>query len=196
MSGKNVKSKIQEILKMKKKNVYYRLITLLMIFVMFLGVSMILKREKPELSEFEKAAGAVRWIILPDNLCRSLFSVAFPGGKPSEFVSYLFSDMGIAEWPPYEGSGEFSPEELKLMNIPQIPMDIELVPLYPDPETGKQLVVKFDDNRGMVIVEGYMDPDSDPVLVREWILLEVEPAAGIKEIYESSSELGMSDRSF
>ena len=181
---------------MAMKNVYHRLVTIIMIFIMLLGVFMILNREKPESNEFEKAAKAVHWIILPHNLCCSLFTVAFPDGKPSEFVSYLFSDMGIAEWPPYEGSGEFSPEELKFMNITQIPMDIELVPLYPDPEAGKQLVVKFDDNRGMVIVEGYMDSDSEPVLVREWKLPDVEPAVGIKEIYESNSEMGMSDRTF
>jgi len=178
------------------KNVYYRLFTIGMILLMFLGVYMILQREQREPNEFVKAANAVHWMIVPQNLCRSAFTVAFPECRPSEFVSYMFSDMGIAEWPPYEGSGEFSPEELKLMNVPQIPMDVELVQLYPNPESVKQLVVKFDDNRGTVIVVGYTDPDEKPVLVREWNLQKVKPLPGVEKIYESNSFLGMSDRTF
>ena len=137
---------------MKMKNAYHRFVTLLMIFVMFIGVFMTIHREKPEPSEFEKAANAVRWMILPQNLSHSAFTVAFPEGLPSEFINYMFSDMGVAEWPPYEDSGEFSPEEIRAMRIPLIPKEIELAPLYPDPEVDKQLVIKFDDSRRMVIV--------------------------------------------
>ena len=182
------------------KLVYYRIFT--KIFVLLLSITLFLiithshKRTKSEPTEFEKAANAVHWMILPHNLSRSAFTVAFPEGLPSEFVNYMFSDMGVAEWPPYEDSGEFSPEELKFIRIPLIPKDIELVPLYPDPEVEKQLVIKFDDNRGMLIVEGYNDPEQEPVLVREWNLPRVEPAVGIEQIYETNYDLGMSDRAF
>ena len=53
-----------------------------------------------------------------------------------------------------------------------------------------------DDNRGMVIVEGYINPDSKPVPVREWKMPKMEPAARVEQIYESNSEPGMSDRTF
>ena len=53
-----------------------------------------------------------------------------------------------------------------------------------------------DDNRGMVIVEGYINPDSEPVPVREWELSKVEPTARVEQIYESNYEPGMSERTF
>ena len=182
------------------KLVYYRIFTkilvLLISITVFLIIIHIYRRPKPEPTEFEKAANAVHWMIVPHNLSRSAFTVAFPEGLPSEFINYMFSDMGVAEWPPYEDSGEFSPEEIRAMRIPLIPKEIELVPLYPDPEVDKQLVIKFDDSRRMVIVEGYSEPKQEPVLVREWNLPRVEPDAGIENIYWYNYDMGMSDHAF
>jgi len=42
------------------------------------------------------------------------------------------------------------------------------VPDKPDMDKGQQVVVRGDDERQMMIVEGYLDPQDAPVLVKEW----------------------------
>lgn len=144
--------------------------------------------------ELEEAARVVHYMVAPRNLSRSMFSAAFPDQKPSQFVSYLFSSMGRAEWP--TPATDFEREQLKSIGAPATPQDVAFVSRTLDPKKGKQLVVKFDDRRSVVIVEGYVDPDEPPVLTREWALKRVSPAPGVMEIYRSNAELGMSDHSF
>src|SRR5512136_1901409 len=45
----------------------------------------------------------------------SAFFALFPDGTPRQYVSFLFSDIGAAERPPVEGSGETSPDEEQSM---------------------------------------------------------------------------------
>ncbi|MFC1541838.1 hypothetical protein ACFL50_05240 [Candidatus Latescibacterota bacterium] len=170
--------------------------------MLFLGIAAFViivrwgTKPKPEASTLEKAANAVHWMIAPVNLSRSSFTVAFPNGKPSDYVNYMFSDMGVAEWPPHEDSGEFTLPEMKAMRIPFFPAGVEISQLEPDPEYGMQIVIKDDDNRGVVIVEGYSDPSQPPVMTEEFVLKKVPPGPGVIQIYEMNYDNGMSDRSF
>jgi hypothetical protein len=93
----------------------------------------------------------------PKNLSRSGFS-AQPNKSPSNFVSYMFSDLGAAEWPYTEEMAQENPsigEEAKAIGMPLIPKGVALVPRQPDRAQKKQLVIKADDARNMIIVEGY-----------------------------------------
>src|SRR5262245_51585341 len=56
--------------------------------------------------DLRQAAGVVAYTLRATNLSRSMFSAAHPNGKPSEWVSYWFSDMGVAEWPDSEANAE------------------------------------------------------------------------------------------
>jgi hypothetical protein len=85
---------------------------------------------------------------------------------------------------------------MKAIGAPLVPEGVAFVPLSPDPDSGRQLVVKFDDSCGVVIVEGYVDPAQAPALTREWKLPKVEPEPFIEAIYQSNLELGMSDQAF
>ncbi|MFC1650495.1 hypothetical protein ACFL2X_02895 [Candidatus Latescibacterota bacterium] len=179
---------------------YYRVFTKVFILLFSIAVFVIITRSgtkpKTEATSLEKAANAVHRMISPTYLSRSSFTVAFPDGVPSEYVNYIFSEMGVAEWPPFEDSGEFTLQELKSMRIPYIPTGIEISQLEPDPDYGAQIVLKHDDSRNMVIVEGYTDPSQPPVITREKELPKVMPGPGVIEIYESNFEMGLSDRSF
>lgn len=149
---------------------------------------------EPDLAQ---AADVIHYMMKPLHLSRSVFYVAFPDGRPSQFVSFIFSDMGAAEWPLSEAwADEMEREQMKAIGAPLVPEGVAFVPLSPDPDAGRQLVVKFDDSRGMVIVEGYVDPTQDPVLTREWKLSKVEPEPFMEAIYQSSVDLGMSDQAF
>lgn len=136
-------------------------------------------------------------MLEPINLSRSMYAAAFPDGKPSQFVSYMFSDMGVAEWPPSdEFADEIEREQMAARGLTMLPADVIFIPRIPDPKYINQLVVSFDDERGLVIVEGYMDSTEEPVLTRELKLPQVKPAVGIQEIYQTNLEEGLSTQSF
>ena len=101
---------------------------------------------------------------------RSSFLFVFPEGKPSDFVNWMFLTLGTAEWPDSEAMAEMDPiirEQAKSIRAPLIPKDVGIVPLAPNPAFGKQVVVKFDNNRHLLIVEGYLDFKGTPVITRE-----------------------------
>lgn len=149
--------------------------------------------------EIEQGANVIGSMLKPANLSRSMFAAGFPDGKPSQFVSYFFSDMGVAEWPPTEGSTEFTKEEMTAMKRAGqaiMPAGVAFVPLKPAADKGKQIVVKFDNAGGVVITEGYIDPSQKPVLVKEWKLPGVSPAPGVMMMYQSNMQSGMSNQAF
>lgn len=115
--------------------------------------------------ELEKAAAVVEATLKPAALEQSSFPVVLPNGTPREFVSWYFSTLGIAEWPPHEDD----PDAEIIPGI-KIPRGVSYFHSAPNIESGKQVVVKWDDSSGMVIVEGYTDPQKKPVFVKEWLL--------------------------
>ena len=144
-----------------------------LILILSLVLSGILGCEAPpEYPELEKAIRVVRYLSAPNQLQRSSFLVVFPGGQPSNFVTWMFSTFGTAEWPPAEGSLEMEgpdwEDALRATGTPIRPREVSLVPLKPDPELKKQIVVKADDVRKKILVAGYLEPGTAPVLVREW----------------------------
>ena len=145
-------------------------------------------------ADLKQAAVAMKAMSAPRNLSRSVFSVAFPNGTPSQYVAYLFSDMGAAEWP--VAMDEMEAEGMRAARIPILPKTVRVVARRPDPAVGRQLVVSADDARGVVVVRGYERHDGEPLLEREWALPRVKPAPGVAEIHRSSAELGMSDQAF
>jgi hypothetical protein len=121
--------------------------------------------------ELRKGISVVRYMSAPRQLKRSAFGSTFPEGSPAQFVEWMFSPMGSAIWPPVEGGGEFSLEEEKMIRktgIPFLPSGVSLVSDGPDMDRGQQVVVRGDDERWMLVVEGYLDPQDDPVLIKEW----------------------------
>ena len=149
--------------------------------------------------ELSQAASVITWVIAPANLERSQFAAAFPDCKPSEFVNYFFSTMGASEMPPSEAEAEMDPivrDQAESIRMPLSPANVAFVSRNPDLKMGKQLVLKFDDARGVVIAEGYIDPNEAPEFVREWKLEKVTPLPFVKEIFQSNVEMGMRYTSF
>lgn len=141
----------------------------------------------------ERAVSVCASQLAPMNLSRSAFYVAYPDGKPSDYVQFVFSTLGAAEWPPVEGGGEFSPEEQRGMQALNqlLPANIDFAPLRPDPgKTGLQVVFKADDGKGVVIFEGYASATDKPLLVVERPLVKVEPSMLARQAYQSMVEMG------
>jgi len=57
---------------------------------------------------------------------------------------------------------------IRKTGIPFLPSNVSLVFDEPDENRGQQLVVRGDDERKLLVVEGYLDPQDSPVLVKEW----------------------------
>jgi hypothetical protein len=148
-------------------------------------------------SDLDQAAKVIQYMMKPNHLARSAFAAAFSDPKPSQFVSYLFSEMGAAEWPAADTlADELEREQMKAIGAPMLPAGVAFVPRMVDPERGRQLVVMFDDSRGVVIVVGYENPAQTPVFKREWILPHVDPVPGVRAMYQAGLQAGMSYQSF
>jgi len=154
------------------------------------------RKTDPELSQ---AANVIQHWLKPHVLSQSAFSTAFDNPKPSDFVCYIFSDMAASEWPSHKNSPEmYEIGSMKAARIPMSPENVVFVPLAVDPSntTKKQLVLTFDDDRNLVIVEGYADPHQNPIFKREWNLQKVRPTPLVRQIFRSNVEMGMSYRAY
>jgi hypothetical protein len=147
--------------------------------------------------ELKQAARVVEYLLEPRHLSRSAFSVAFPECRPSQFVSFMFSTMGTAEWPDSEAMAEQDPmlrEQAEAIRAPLRPKGVAIIAREPNPASGQQIVVKADDARGVVIVEGYTDPKLQPILTREYKVPRVTAGPGVRAIFESNRDLGRPHR--
>lgn len=145
-------------------------------------------------AELKQASSVILWMSAPMNLQRSMFSAAYPDCKPSEFVAFIFSQMGSAEWPPSIEEAENDPtvrDQTDAVRMPLVPQSVAFVAHKIDPAKGKQLVITFDDERRVVIVTAYLDPASEPQFIREFTLERVTPAPGVREMFQSNVETGM-----
>ncbi len=143
------------------------------IWIAFAGLLFLTSCVDTVTPELNKGVQVVRYMSAKPQMVRSSFVLVYPDAQPSDFVSWLFSELGAAEWPDSEAYAEIDPtvrEQAKAIGAPLVPKDVQIVPLFPKIEMGKQVVVKFDNARGVIIVEGYLDPQKPPVLTQEWKL--------------------------
>ena len=149
-------------------------------FTLFINVITLSSCSQQEPVALQQAASVIKYMMSTRQLSRSAFAAFYPGAKPSQFVSFLFSDTGTVEWPygkTEAGLSGIEREQLQATGAPMVPGNVAFIPLQKDPGQGQQLVVKYDDGRGVVIVEGYLDPANPPVLRREWPLpVNITPA--------------------
>jgi hypothetical protein len=118
--------------------------------------------------ELADAVAVVGYLASPRFVNVSAYSATAETGAPSEFVSYLFSDLGAAELPEPARPGE--PQGAGRGGPPAWPEGVALRPHRPDPRLGKQVVIVPDDARGLVVAEGYLDGNGAPLLRREFEL--------------------------
>ena len=126
--------------------------------------------------ELRKGIAVVRYMSAPRQLQRSSFLAAYPNGTPEQFLNWMFSPMGLAEWPPYEGGMEISPEEEKMIRktgLPFIPAGLSLIAQEPDVERGRQVVIYADEEERLLVAEGYENPSEPPVIVKSWSFPEM-----------------------
>ncbi len=150
------------------------LVTAALICVAVLGCS----RSAPKVDDpqLRKAETVARYLTSARHLNKSMYTVSRSSGTPSELVSYLFSTMGAAEWPPSEEDPVGEQEQARAVRMPVMPKGVGFVALYPEPRIMRQLVLRADDAKRELIAEGYTDPAKPPVFVERWPMPDVKAA--------------------
>lgn len=145
--------------------------------------------------ELENASRAFRKMLAPMYLSKSMFYVAYPNGKPSDYLNFMRSTVGAAESPMGEGDFPEGMVDSRGHGPPVFPEGVSFAFDIPNPQNlGKQLVLKADDANGNIILEGYELPtDQQPALVDEVKLVKVQPSPMAKMAYQSMMEMGGTD---
>jgi hypothetical protein len=106
---------------------------------------------------------------------RKLEAAGFPKpqteAKPSDFIRFINSDVGAVLWPPREDwpfADGLEVEQSRAMGETLIPKGIAYKRNRTDPDEGRQIVYRADDEAGEIVVEAYEDPSTDPVFVQRW----------------------------
>ena len=150
--------------------------------------------------DLERAARSVEQMVAPLNAPRISFFVVLPNGTPRQFVSWFFSHMGAGDRPPVDDLLEFNQDELDDMRrsgMALSPKGMNYRHSRPDTTVQKQLVLKWDDAKGTVILEGYLDPRQQPAYTTSFKLpKDVVPGQAAQIIVQSNLELGMQFQSF
>ena len=153
-----------------RKNINYPALGILLFWIV--GLSLI-ACEGPVPTDLDRAAKVVRYMSRADVLKHSSFPKKYPNGKPSDFVKWFLSKEGRAQWPASLDNADSNPEirnEAYEHGAPIVPRNMIFLADKPDREKGRQLVVKSYDNGGLIIVEGYGNPNTLPDLKRQWKL--------------------------
>ncbi len=58
-------------------------------------------------------------------------------------------------------------EGMRTIGMPVLPKDVR-IDSHLKKDGSQQVVVKADDGRGLILIEGYLAPDQPPVLSRQW----------------------------
>lgn len=136
--------------------------------------------------ELERGVAAIRWMVSERFLRKSMFLACYEDPKPSDFVNYLFSTAGSAEWPEIEGAGADGAGSRGFAAPPPLPEGVRVRALDPDPSfDGPQVVVSYDDEAGEVVIAGFDRPDAEPRVVRRAKLPKVDRTDEERRIAEA-----------
>ena len=147
-------------------------------------------------TDLDRAAGVVKHMTRASNLERSTFTALYPDARPTDYVEFMFSTAGTAEWPDGEDEADGESKEMhRSARIPLRPAGVDFVPRWPDDDFGQQIVITADNERWVLMVEGYEDPNEAPVTLHEWdfprLQIDDQQARINQIIAENQEDMGM-----
>lgn len=141
--------------------------------------------------DLEQAATIIERFASPLRLQNSMFAAAYPECKATEYVRYLFSDLGAAELPRGESMGdEMDRAQAEAGRMPLWPDSVAMIADKPDGDAGRQIVLTGDDTKNTVTIALYTDPLGAPVATREFTVPKVIPSAMAQAFFRSNVEMG------
>lgn len=153
------------------------------------GALLLVGCEEPPNPDIKQASSAMAQMATPKMLSRSCFYLIYPNGKPSEFVRYLFSDLGAAEWP--IAFDEMEEEQMKSVRITPLPRTVRVSALKREYPEEKELVLIPDDENSQIIAQGYVANETAPNWESKWDLAIASPDEATQQLCRSNIELGI-----
>ena len=151
--------------------------------------------KKPVPDDLQQAKNVIANILSPFELHNSMFPAAYPDCKPSEFVHYIFSDLGAIEMPesrPASAAKESGAGAIAgyiYTGLPW-PEGVAMIPLSPDPQRGRQIVLKPDDEHAILTIELYEDPSQEAVAHFDVDVPKVTPTEMSRAAFQSNIQAG------
>ena len=128
---------------------------------------------EPVPPDLRQGARVIRDMVSVEKLRAAGFFEAYPDPKPSDWMSFVQSELGVVLWPPREDgpfASELEIEQSRAIGETVIPAGLTFSAERPDTEKARQIVFRADDATGEIVVEGYVDPNSAPVFTERWSL--------------------------
>ena len=120
-------------------------------------------------------------------LAKSCFRVAYPNGNATDFVRYLFSDLGSAEWP--IALDQLEAEQMKAIKQKVIPPTVTVSANQRQYLDRKELVLEAIE--GKIQARGYLPQETKPTLEDEWGLGTASVEPNVISLCQSNIEMGI-----
>lgn len=119
-------------------------------------------------ADLKKAERVARYLTSNRFLKQTAYRDLTEKGTPSELVSFVFSDLAVAAWPPGEDADPREQEQARAIGVPMFPKGAAVVHGRADPRLHKQLVLSGDDGAGQIVAEFYLEPGQAAVGSSRW----------------------------
>ena len=140
--------------------------------------------------DLKQANAAMAKMAVDQTLTKSCFPVFYPHGEASDFVNYLFSDLGTAEWPiPFD---EMEEEQFKSIGQPSLPRNVTVSPFKRNHPNSKEIVLIADNANRTVLVQGYLAESNEIVFEAQWPLGTAQASEATHHLCQSNFEMGIS----
>jgi|GEM_PF-1280599 len=153
------------------------------------GVGLLLGGCQQPDPQLKQASFAMAKMATQKALSRSCFYMIYPNGKPSDFVEYLFSDLGVAGWP--LAFDEQEVEQMKAVGMVPLPREVVVSPRERQKPQQKELVLVPDDASNKIEAKGYLPEQDSPNVQNQWNLATATPDEATQQFCRSNLELGI-----
>ncbi len=143
---------------------------------------------QPADPQLEQAADALAAMTQSSHLSRSCFYLVYPSGRAPEFIQYLFSDLGAAEWP--VALDPMEAEQMQAAGQTVLPPEVSISPQQRRNPQQKELVLTAD-AEGQVVATGYLPGETEPNLTENWQLATATPDEFARNLCQSNLEMGI-----
>ena len=146
--------------------------------------------QAPPDEDLTAANAAMAKMASASTLRRSCFTIVYPEGQASDFLSYLFSDLGTAEWP--IAFDEMEAQQMKSIGQVPLPPNVVVSPNSRSTPDSKEIVLIADDDNREIRVEGYLADSEDVALEANWPLGTAQAGEDARMLCESNLQIGIS----
>lgn len=159
-------------------------------FLLGIGVLFSLGCQSAPDPDLKQANAAMAAMATDRTLAQSCYSAVYPDGEASDFVNYLFSELGAVEWP--IAFDEMEEEQFEAIGQPFLPSNVTVSLSQRKQPNSKEIVLVADDESRSILVSGYLEASNDIVFEDQWSLGTAQASEATHQLCQSNLEMGIS----